>query len=112
MITEEEVNKLTSEKKTVAILTHLDNGMKMRAMKAQRKQIEGIVKYMEEHNLVDDISNKDDKTWDRLKSFVDGLDGLIEKYETAQKKIIQLENADILTKQASKKSIVSFIKGE
>lgn len=112
MITEEDVRKLPEEKKVIAIMILLDTEMKIRAMKAQRKQIEGIIKHMEEHNLVDGISDKDDKSWDRLKSFVDNLDGLVEKYDSLQKKMIEMESTEKLTKKASSKSIVSFIKSE
>lgn len=112
MITDKEIRSLTEDEKVAAIIQLLGTGMKTRALKAQQKQINEIVTYMEENSLVEKIGDKDDKSWDRLKSFVDSLDVLVEKYDSAQKKIINLDSSEEIRKKASNKSIINFLERE
>jgi transcriptional regulator of heat shock response len=112
MITEKEISKLSDKEKTEAILLLLSTQMKVRALKAQEKQLTDIVTHLENNSLITNIEDSKDKSWDRLKGFVDDLDMYVEKLDSIQAKLLNLENSEKIIEKATARSIVSFIKND
>ena len=55
----------------------LGGELEVRAFKARERQLEEIVKFLEEESLVDNVDDKDDKTFDRLKGFFKDLPTMV-----------------------------------
>ena len=91
MITREMLKGFKESEYIDAILSLTSNSLRIRGYKAQRKQIEDIIKHLEEHSLTHNIDDSKDKSWDRLKVFVDNLPAYLDKLETAEEKLINLK---------------------
>lgn len=64
-----ELSKLTREQLEICVRHLLGESLEVRAFNAQQKQIQELVEFFEKNSLVDNISDKDDKKFDRLKAF-------------------------------------------
>lgn len=110
MITTESLKGFKEEEYISAILALSSNSLKLRGYKAQKKQIEDIIVYLENHSLTSNIEDGKDKTWDRLKVFVDSLATYLDKLESVEEKIINLEKEEKKDKKG--RSILDLINGK
>jgi transcriptional regulator of heat shock response len=110
MITTERLKGFKEEEYISAILALSSNSLKLRGYRAQKKQIEDIVVYLENHSLTTNIDDSKDKTWDRLKVFLDSLSNYLDKLEDIENKIIALEKEE--KKEKKGRSILDLIGNE
>jgi len=90
-----------------AILRLTANDLRLRGYRAQKTQIENIVQYLETNSLTNNIEDSKDKSWDRLKTFLDDLHSYMEKLEVIENKIIALEKEEKERKGGT--GIIDFI---
>lgn len=93
MITREKIDKLNEDEKTELILQLVGtHSTVIEAIHAYKKQIVGMVKYMQEKDLITEssMSDKDDKAWDRGKFIMDNLDKYIDKLHILEQKLLPL----------------------
>lgn len=64
-----DLNKLSKEQLINCVRFLLGDDLEVRGHNAQKKQIKELVEWFEENSLVNNISDKDDKKFDRLKGF-------------------------------------------
>lgn len=109
MITRDRLKGFKEGQYIDAILALTANDLRLRGYRAQKKQIEDIIEYLEANSLTKNISDSKDKSWDRLKSFVDDLHSYMNKLEEIEEKIIKLEKEEADIKKGGK-SIMDYVK--
>jgi hypothetical protein len=87
-------------------------GRKGKAVKAIEKQADNIVDFLNDTNLVEKISEKDDKTFDRGKMFLTDLAELELRLEELKKGYIPQEAGSNVVKKANHNSALNFFKKE
>jgi|TARA_B110000858_G_scaffold190967_1_gene239638 hypothetical protein len=109
MITRDKLKGFKEEEYIEAIMQLCNSGIKTRAIAVQLKQLEDIIQYLEENSLVKNISDKDDKSFDRLKKILEDLDVYTNKIDLSQQQLIELNKEEDLSVVRKGKSITDYV---
>jgi len=92
-----------------AIMHLLEESTTIRGYRAYLNQVNNIVEFIENENLVDKISDKDDKKFDRGDKLFKGLPEQLDKIEKLQEKLLNIEEKVKVTEDGADNTIVSVI---
>ena len=101
------------EKDYIDIIEYLlaDN-ISNRAIKALEKQAEDIITYLEGNNLVENVEDAKDKTFDRGKMFLKDLPEIVKRIQDLKTNGLNLDDKTSLKEKAAVGSIMNFIQRE
>jgi len=101
------------EKDYIDIIEYLlaDN-ISNRAIKALEKQAEDIITYLEGNNLVENLEDAKDKTYDRGKMFLKDLPEIVKRIQDLKTNGLNLDDKTSLKEKAAVGSIMNFIHRE
>jgi len=101
------------EKDYIDIIEYLlaDN-ISNRAIKALEKQAEDIITYLEGNNLVENLEDAKDKTFDRGKMFLKDLPEIVKRIQDLKTNGLNLDDKTSLKEKAAVGSIMNFIHRE
>jgi len=105
----QKIDKLSTEQKSDALEYYLSDNRLNKAIKVLEKTIDDIIEHLENNNIVDNLSDKDDKSFDRGKVLLKDLLDLVKDLETAKASPLNVEQRKELRKRASGNSIMSLI---
>ena len=105
----EKLKDFKKEELIDAIMHLLGESISARGYRAYLKQVKNIVEFIENENLVDKISDKDDKKFDRGDKLFKGLPEQLEKVEKLQEKLLNIEEKVTVEESGGDNTIVSII---
>ena len=108
---EEKINKLSPSQKADAILYYLSDNRYNRAVAVLEKTIDDFIDYLEDTNIVDELHDGKDKTFDRGKVIVKDLLELTETLEKAKMSPLNVK-VDTTVKSTSKPNSIMNIMQE
>lgn len=107
---ERKIERLTSEQKSEALLYYLSDSRFRRAVGVLEKTIDDVINHLENNNIVENLSDKDDKSFDRGKVLIKDLLDLVKDLEEAKMSPLNVEQSKEFIKKASGNSIMTIIK--
>lgn len=108
---EQNLNKCSKEELINAIMV-ITLSRKAAAIRALEHQADEIVTYLSENSLVDNLNDKDDKTFDRGKMFLKDLPELEARIENLKLTHIPDKMQEQIKKKANTNSVFAFLRGE
>ena len=90
----------------------LSEDVEVRGYNAYMTQVENIIRYCEDNNLVDNLSDKDDKKYDRGKAFLKELPQMIGDVKRIRLDLLNIQEKTTLKSDVKFNSIISFLDGQ
>ena len=106
---ESKIEKLSPSQKTDALLFYLSDSRFKKAINVLEKTIDDIINHLENNNIVMNLDDAKDKSFDRGKILIKDLLDLVKDLEEAKMSPLNVEQAKGFTKKASGNSIISII---
>jgi hypothetical protein len=106
---ERKIEKLTSDQKSEALLFYLSDSRFKKAIGVLEKTIDDIIEHLENNNIVQNLEDAKDKSFDRGKILIKDLLDLVKDLEAAKMSPLNVEQSRDFVKKASGNSIMSII---
>lgn len=106
----EDLEKFTKPQLIDGILYLLSEDIEVRGYNSYVSQVSNIITYCEENNLVSNISDKDDKRYDRGKSWLKEIPDMIASIKRIRKDLLSIEEKVKVKEDAGFNSIEAFLK--
>jgi hypothetical protein len=87
----------------------LSDDISNRAVKAMETQLDHIISFFEKENIIEGVDDKDDKTFERTKSFLEKLPKLTIDLQNLKLSMLKLDDKKDIKQAAAKNSIISLI---
>lgn len=100
------------EEYIAAIEFLLSDDITNRAVKALEKQIGHIVDFFDGTNIMVNLDDKDDKTFDRAQKYLEKLPQLTRALQDLKSNTLRLEDQSVIKEKAGKTSIIAMLQKE
>ena len=85
------LEKLNRQQLEDCVKVLLGGSLKIRGFNAQKKQLKDIIEFLEDNSLVEGIEDSKDKTFDRLKGFLDDMPDYFAKLDKMGESILPID---------------------